>query len=61
MALRCSLPTPNEPALLHGDYRLGNLRAVGSRITAVIHWVIWSVGDPRIDVGWFLANAGPTT
>jgi aminoglycoside phosphotransferase (APT) family kinase protein len=30
-------------------------------VTAVIDWELWSVGDPRIDVGWFLANADPAT
>jgi aminoglycoside phosphotransferase (APT) family kinase protein len=48
-------------AVVHGDFRLGNLLAVGARITAVIDWEIWSIGDPRIDVGWFLVNADPDT
>ena len=30
-------------------------------VTAVIDWEIWTVGDPRIDLGWFLANADPAT
>src|SRR5439155_17512536 len=34
---------------------------VGTRIAAVIDWEIWSVGDPRVDVGWFLVNADPAT
>ena len=46
---------------MHGDFRLGNLLAVGATVTAVIDWEIWSVGDPRIDLGWFLANADPAT
>ena len=33
----------------------------GPGITAVIDWEIWSVGDPRVDVGWFLLNADPET
>src|SRR5262249_45115520 len=47
--------------IVHGDFRLGNLLAVGADITAVIDWEIWSIGDPRIDVGWFLVNAAPET
>ena len=31
------------------------------RITAIIDWEIWSVGDPRVDLGWFLLNADPDT
>ncbi|AYE97731.1 phosphotransferase family protein [Mycobacterium paragordonae] len=60
-ALRAALPAPLRPRLVHGDFRLGNLLAVGDRITAVIDWEIWSVGDPRVDVGWFLINSDPQT
>ena len=35
--------------------------AVGARINAVIDWEIWSIGDPRIDAGWFLINSDPDT
>lgn len=60
-ALRNSVPEPLPPAVVHGDFRLGNLLASGERITAVIDWEIWSIGDPRVDVGWFLVNADPET
>jgi aminoglycoside phosphotransferase (APT) family kinase protein len=60
-ALRFSAPPPLPPAIVHGDFRLGNLLAEHSRITAVIDWEIWSVGDPRVDVGWFLINCDPRT
>ncbi len=59
--LRFSLPTPLAPVLVHGDFRLGNLLAEADRITAVVDWEIWSVGDPRVDVGWFLLNGDPET
>ncbi|MDP9166531.1 MAG: phosphotransferase, partial [Actinomycetota bacterium] len=60
-ALRGALPAPLPAALVHGDFRLGNILSQGSRIAAVIDWEIWSVGDPRVDVGWFLVNADPRT
>lgn len=60
-ALQASVPSPLPPALVHGDFRLGNLLAVGDRITSVIDWEIWSVADPRVDVGWFLINSDPHT
>jgi aminoglycoside phosphotransferase (APT) family kinase protein len=60
-ALRSSMPPGVAPAVVHGDFRLGNLLAVGSRINAIIDWEIWSVGDPRVDAGWFLLNADPET
>lgn len=57
--LRRCAPAASAPAIVHGDFRLGNLLAVGTRVTAVIDWEIWSVGDPRLDLGWFLLNADP--
>jgi aminoglycoside phosphotransferase (APT) family kinase protein len=60
-ALTAAVPPALDPAVVHGDFRLGNLLAVEDRITGVIDWEIWSVGDPRIDVGWFLINSDPHT
>ncbi len=60
-ALRTSAPAALPSAIVHGDFRLGNLLADGSRITAVIDWEIWSIGDPRVDAGWFLINCDPRT
>jgi aminoglycoside phosphotransferase (APT) family kinase protein len=59
--LHSSVPAARAPAVVHGDVRLGNLLATGDRITSVIDWEIWSVGDPRVDAGWFLINADPAT
>ena len=60
-ALRDREPAAMPAAVVHGDFRLGNLLAVDATVTAVIDWEIWTVGDPRIDLGWFLANADPAT
>jgi aminoglycoside phosphotransferase (APT) family kinase protein len=60
-ALREREPQAALPAVVHGDFRLGNLLGVGSAVTAVVDWEIWAVGDPRVDVGWFLTNADPAT
>ena len=60
-ALRSSLPDADPAAIVHGDFRLGNLLSVGDEIAAVVDWEIWSIGDPRVDLGWFLLNADPTT
>ncbi len=59
--LRSSAPPAAAPAIVHGDFRLGNLVADGNRIAAVIDWEIWSIGDPRVDAGWFLINCDPRT
>ena len=61
LALRNGAPPALPPAIVHGDFRLGNLLAQQSRITAVIDWEIWSIGDPRVDAGWFLINCDPST
>ena len=47
-ALHASIPA----AVAHGDYRLGNTLCVGPKLTAIIDWEIWSVGDPRVDLTW---------
>ncbi|MBA2812757.1 phosphotransferase family protein [Streptomyces sp. KM273126] len=51
------VPGGMASVLLHGDFRLGNVLCVGERAAAVVDWEIWSVGDPRIDLGWFLLFA----
>ncbi|MEB8340204.1 phosphotransferase family protein [Streptomyces endophyticus] len=51
------VPGGLPPVLLHGDFRLGNVLYEGERAAAVVDWEIWSVGDPRIDLGWFLLFA----
>jgi aminoglycoside phosphotransferase (APT) family kinase protein len=60
-ALRAARPSDLPATIVHGDFRLGNLLADGVEITAIIDWEIWTVGDPRIDLGWFLVNADPAT
>jgi aminoglycoside phosphotransferase (APT) family kinase protein len=52
--LLATLPTPLPSRILHGDFRTGNVLADGDHVTSVIDWEIWSRGDPRIDLAWFL-------
>lgn len=52
-ALRAAVPVAVDPVLVHGDFRLGNLLCVGAEPTALVDWEIWSLGDPRVDLGWF--------
>jgi aminoglycoside phosphotransferase (APT) family kinase protein len=54
-------PQAIRPSVVHGDFRLGNVLAAGAHVNAVIDWEIWSIGDPRIDAGWFLINCDPDT
>ncbi len=55
--LASSIPPAVAPTLVHGDYRLGNIIATDLEPAAVIDWEIWSVGDPRVELGWFLVFA----
>ena len=53
-ALLASAPELLGPAVVHGDYRLGNMLCDGTTITGVIDWELWTVSDPRIDLSWML-------
>ena len=57
--LTAAIPAPLPPAVLHGDWRLGNMQCTGAEIRAVIDWEIWSVGDPRLDLAWLRLMADP--
>ena len=54
--LSAQVPDPPRVALVHGDYRLDNLR-VGTEgeVAAVLDWELCTLGDPLADVGSMLA------
>lgn len=54
------IPEAIDPVLVHGDYRLGNILSDGTEPAALIDWEIWSPGDPRVELGWFLVFADGT-
>ncbi len=56
--LAATMPAPLAPAVVHGDYRLGNMIVMPGRprpIVAVLDWEMGAIGDPRADVGYLLA------
>lgn len=57
--LEASVPVTGPTAVLHGDFRLGNTLSRGSGVVSVIDWEIWSRGDARVDLAWFLMMANP--
>ena len=57
--LAASLPASVPPAILHGDYRIGNMQFDGERLAAIIDWEIWSLGDPRTDLAWLITWLDP--
>ena len=46
------LPEDGPPALVHGDFRHGNLIVGPEGVRSVIDWEIAHVGDPMEDLGW---------
>lgn len=52
-------PSPSRPAVVHGDFRLGNILFLGAEPQGLIDWEIWSVGDPLVDLGWFYSFTDP--
>jgi aminoglycoside phosphotransferase (APT) family kinase protein len=57
--LAAQVPAMGPTTVLHGDYRLGNTLSLGGAVASVIDWEIWSRGDARVDLAWFLMMANP--
>lgn len=52
--LRAHAPQlPGRPALVHGDFRNGNLMIGPAGLNAVLDWENTHLGDPAEDLGWF--------
>lgn len=52
-----SIPASSAPAIVHGDYRLGNLiwdREPPGKLLAVLDWEMSTIGDPLADLGYTL-------
>ncbi len=50
-------PAPARPALVHGDFRNGNLMIGREGVRAVLDWELAHVGDPLEDLGWLCVNS----
>ena len=44
-------------AVVHGDFRMGNLIVDGGGLRAVLDWELAHLGDPAEDLGWFCSRA----
>jgi aminoglycoside phosphotransferase (APT) family kinase protein len=55
--LKRNLPPPAEPALVHGDYRMGNLIVGEEGVRAVLDWELAHVGDPLEDFGFLCVRS----
>lgn len=49
-----TMPDQVGSAIVHGDYRLGNMIVGGGRVRAVLDWELCTLGDPLADVGYLL-------
>jgi aminoglycoside phosphotransferase (APT) family kinase protein len=56
--LGATIPEPLPLAVVHGDYRLGNVMVApsASEIVAVLDWEMGAIGDPRADLGYLVAT-----
>ena len=54
--LRRRLPPEREPALVHGDYRMGNVLVDEAGLRAVLDWELVHAGNPAEDLGWICAR-----
>jgi len=41
---------------VHGDLRTGNYMVDAGKLTAILDWEFCHWGDPREDIGWFIAR-----
>jgi aminoglycoside phosphotransferase (APT) family kinase protein len=55
--LGARVPAPLASALVHGDYRMGNVIAGPEGLRAVIDWELVHRGDPVEDLGWLCVRA----
>jgi aminoglycoside phosphotransferase (APT) family kinase protein len=52
-----NVPPQSDSALVHGDFRNGNLMVSREGITAVLDWELCHLGDPMRDLGWLCVNS----
>jgi aminoglycoside phosphotransferase (APT) family kinase protein len=50
-------PPPSADALVHGDFRTGNLIVGTGGLRGVLDWELAHRGDPMLDLGWLCTKA----
>ena len=51
-----SIPNQQSVRIVHGDYRLDNVRIKDSEVTAILDWELCTLGDPLADLGTVIAS-----
>ena len=50
------MPGQIGSAIVHGDYRIGNMIVRNGRMAALLDWELCTLGDPLADLGYLLNN-----
>lgn len=50
-------PSRTRRAVVHGDFRIGNVMFDESGLTGVLDWELAHIGDPMEDLGWLAVRA----
>ena len=51
-----TLPTQQKVSIVHGDYRLDNVRIENNKVAAILDWELCTLGDPLADLGTIIAS-----
>ena len=51
-----NIPNQQRVSIVHGDYRLDNVRVNNSQVKAVVDWELCTLGDPLADLGTIIAS-----
>ena len=51
-----NIPSQQTVGIVHGDYRLDNVRVNNNEVTAVLDWELCTLGDPLADMGTVIAS-----
>ncbi|MCH1525474.1 MAG: phosphotransferase family protein [Candidatus Actinomarina sp.] len=51
-----SIPNQQSVGIVHGDYRLDNVRIKDNEVRAILDWELCTLGDPLADLGTVIAS-----
>ena len=51
-----TIPAQQKVSIVHGDYRLDNVRINNNSVAAIVDWELCTLGDPLADLGTVIAS-----
>ena len=51
-----TIPAQQKVSIVHGDYRLDNVRINNNSVAAIVDWELCTLGDPLADIGTVIAS-----